>query len=119
MRASTRCRFQARPCAWIYTSATLAVGESFEHFATRVGASLLKAAGLDELIVRDTDAYVALAVELARDTKRREALFAKIAATRFAAPLFDTAGFTRDLESLYLRIWTDRTSGSKATVTAP
>jgi ATP-dependent DNA helicase DinG len=26
-----------RPCAWIFTSATLAIGEDFEHFATRVG----------------------------------------------------------------------------------
>lgn len=28
---------QARPCAWIFTSATLAVGDSFEHFSTRLG----------------------------------------------------------------------------------
>jgi ATP-dependent DNA helicase DinG len=33
-----RAHMQARPCAWIYTSATLAVGDSFDHFATRVGA---------------------------------------------------------------------------------
>jgi len=28
---------QARPCAWIFTSATLAVGDSFEHFTHRLG----------------------------------------------------------------------------------
>jgi ATP-dependent DNA helicase DinG len=28
---------QARPCAWIFTSATLAIGEDFSHFAERVG----------------------------------------------------------------------------------
>lgn len=33
-----RTHMQARPCAWVYTSATLAVGDSFEHFATRIGA---------------------------------------------------------------------------------
>src|SRR5690606_25936862 len=27
----------ARPCAWIFTSATLSVGEDFAHFATRFG----------------------------------------------------------------------------------
>ncbi|HEY2683486.1 MAG TPA: ATP-dependent DNA helicase [Steroidobacteraceae bacterium] len=27
----------ARPCAWVFTSATLAVGEDFSHFASRVG----------------------------------------------------------------------------------
>jgi ATP-dependent DNA helicase DinG len=28
---------EARPCAWIFTSATLAIGEDFTHFAGRVG----------------------------------------------------------------------------------
>jgi ATP-dependent DNA helicase DinG len=28
---------EARPCAWVFTSATLAVGEDFAHFAERVG----------------------------------------------------------------------------------
>ena len=28
---------QSRPCAWIFTSATLAIGEDFSHFAERVG----------------------------------------------------------------------------------
>ncbi len=29
----------ARPCAWIFTSATLSVGEDFGHFATRLGVA--------------------------------------------------------------------------------
>ena len=33
-----RAQLEARPCAWIYTSATLAVGEDFTHFTSRVGA---------------------------------------------------------------------------------
>jgi ATP-dependent DNA helicase DinG len=28
---------QARPCSWVFTSATLAIGEDFAHFATRIG----------------------------------------------------------------------------------
>ncbi len=32
-----RTRMQERPRAWIFTSATLAVGESFDHFAVRLG----------------------------------------------------------------------------------
>jgi ATP-dependent DNA helicase DinG len=28
---------EARPCAWVFTSATLAVGEDFSHFAARIG----------------------------------------------------------------------------------
>jgi ATP-dependent DNA helicase DinG len=28
---------ESRPCAWVFTSATLAIGADFSHFATRVG----------------------------------------------------------------------------------
>ncbi len=28
---------EARPCAWVFTSATLAIGEDFSHFASRIG----------------------------------------------------------------------------------
>jgi ATP-dependent DNA helicase DinG len=28
---------EARPCAWVFTSATLAIGEDFTHFAARIG----------------------------------------------------------------------------------
>jgi ATP-dependent DNA helicase DinG len=28
---------EARPCAWVFTSATLAIGDDFGHFATRIG----------------------------------------------------------------------------------
>ena len=65
------------------------------------------------------DAYYEKALALARSSSALADLRAKLAANLPNSPLFDTAGFTRDLESLYLRIWTDRTSGSKATVTAP
>lgn len=34
---SFRARMEAQPGAWIFTSATLAVGEGFEHFAARLG----------------------------------------------------------------------------------
>jgi ATP-dependent DNA helicase DinG len=33
-----RAQVDARPCAWIYTSATLAVGAEFSHYTRRVGA---------------------------------------------------------------------------------
>jgi predicted O-linked N-acetylglucosamine transferase (SPINDLY family) len=36
----------------------------------------------------------------------REALRARLAELRSTAPLFDTPRFTRDLERLYLHVWT-------------
>lgn len=37
--ARLRDLMHSRPCAWIFTSATLAVGQDFSHFLGRVGAS--------------------------------------------------------------------------------
>jgi ATP-dependent DNA helicase DinG len=34
---------RARPCAWIYTSATLAIGDDFSHFRARIGATEARA----------------------------------------------------------------------------
>ncbi|TVR67713.1 MAG: ATP-dependent DNA helicase [Candidatus Competibacteraceae bacterium] len=42
-----RARLAAQPGAWIFTSATLAVGEGFEHFATRLGLEDYAALRLD------------------------------------------------------------------------
>ena len=32
-----RAYVDSRPCAWVFTSATLAIGDDFEHFAARIG----------------------------------------------------------------------------------
>ncbi len=69
--------------------------------AGRVGASLLTALGLPELIAADLAAYEALALQLAREPGRLAALKARLEEKRLAAPLFDSARFTRHLESAY------------------
>lgn len=76
-----------------------------ETFASRVGASLLHAVGLPELIVEDWAAYLALAKSLALNPSMLEAHRGRLAASRLTAALFDTARFTRDLEELYRTIW--------------
>jgi predicted O-linked N-acetylglucosamine transferase (SPINDLY family) len=84
------------------------------HFASRVGASLLKAAGLAELIAADVEDYVALAVHLARTPGERARLRAQLGAARERAPLFDTGKTVADLERAYERIWADFLSGAPA-----
>ena len=71
------------------------------HMA-RVGASLLHAAGLDELVARNAQQYVEIAVALANDTARRCELHAGLRTRLAASPLLDHAGFTRRLEQVYL-----------------
>jgi predicted O-linked N-acetylglucosamine transferase (SPINDLY family) len=72
-----------------------------DTFAGRVGASLLAAAGLPELIAESDEEYVALVLDLYRDRTRLAALRERLVQARNAAPLFDVNRFVRDLESLY------------------
>jgi predicted O-linked N-acetylglucosamine transferase (SPINDLY family) len=72
-----------------------------EGFAGRVGASLLQAIGVPELIAASLEDYEALAMEIARNPEKLAAAKAKIARHRLAFPLFNTARFTRNLEAAY------------------
>jgi protein O-GlcNAc transferase len=74
-------------------------------FAGRVGASVLHAAGLSELVVASLADYEALALALARDPTRLAAIRARLAANRERCPLFDTARMTRSLEAAYTMMW--------------
>lgn len=82
-----------------------------DTFAGRVGASLLHAAGLPELVAPSTDAYRSLALALSHDRAWLAELRARLAATRSSCALFDTAGFTRSLEAAYEAIWRRHADG--------
>jgi protein O-GlcNAc transferase len=73
-------------------------------FAGRVGASLLAASGLPDLIADSPEDYQARLLDLVAQPERLRAYRAQLEATRASNPLFDTAGFTRDWEALLLRI---------------
>ena len=75
-----------------------------DRFAARVGASLLRAIGMEELVTSDLSQYEELALELARDPSRLAGMRRKIAGNARTYPLFDTRGFTRHLESAYQMI---------------
>jgi predicted O-linked N-acetylglucosamine transferase (SPINDLY family) len=74
-------------------------------FAGRVAASLLQALGLPELITSSLAEYEGLALALAQTPDRLAALRAKLICNRQTEPLFDTAGYTRHLESAYTMMW--------------
>jgi predicted O-linked N-acetylglucosamine transferase (SPINDLY family) len=71
-------------------------------FAGRVGASVLSAVGLPELITQTVEEYETLALTLARNPAMLKGLRDKLARNRLTQPLFDTARFTRNLESAYI-----------------
>ncbi|MCJ2179387.1 tetratricopeptide repeat protein [Novosphingobium album (ex Hu et al. 2023)] len=70
-----------------------------KQFAARVAASLVTAAGLPELAVDSEEAYAALALFLARDPARLAQMRERLTASHAALPLFDTAPYTRRVET--------------------
>jgi protein O-GlcNAc transferase len=80
--------------------------------AARVAGSLLRAAGLPELVTETLKDYEALALKLARDPAFLASVKAKLADSRDACPLFDTSRSTRSMEAAYIRMWEHQQSGS-------
>jgi predicted O-linked N-acetylglucosamine transferase (SPINDLY family) len=74
-------------------------------FPGRVAAGLLHAIGLPELVTASLSDYESLALALARDPARLESVRATLARNRGTHPLFDTARYTRELESAYVTMW--------------
>lgn len=68
-------------------------------FASRVGASLLTALELPELIAADVEAYVAKAVDLATGRPALDALKARLAKAMETSSVFDPTAFARSLEA--------------------
>jgi predicted O-linked N-acetylglucosamine transferase (SPINDLY family) len=71
----------------------------------RVGVSLLGAIGLDELIAPNREAYVRIAVELARDPQRLASLRGSLRQRMLTSPLMNGCDFCRRLESAYRMMW--------------
>lgn len=85
-------------CLWMGVPVVALKGT---NFASRVSESLLTAIGLGELVARDEQAFVDMAVAMARSPLRRRALKARIEQNRLRLPLFDTERFTRHLEAAF------------------
>ena len=73
-------------------------------FPGRVGASLLKAIDLPELITNTQEEYEAMAIELAMNPQKLRDIKLRLAKNRFTAPLFDTPLFTKNLETIYIKM---------------
>ena len=84
------------------------------HFASRVSASLLTAAGVPELITQSPDQYAELALHLATNPDELWEIRSKIERNRSNCALFDTVSITRDLESAYTEMWRRFSRGEAA-----
>ncbi|HOL69833.1 MAG TPA: tetratricopeptide repeat protein [Bryobacteraceae bacterium] len=75
---------------------------------SRVGVSLLEQVGLGELAAGNEAAYVERAAALAGNISKLKEIRAGLRGRMAASPLTDAAGFTRDLEAAYRRMWEER-----------
>jgi protein O-GlcNAc transferase len=73
-------------------------------FASRAGESVVRAAGMPELVMASREEFVEAAVRLASDQGAMGALRDRLARNRTTAPLFDTAGRVRELEAAFERM---------------
>ncbi len=86
---------------WMGLPVITCVGQTFP---SRVAGSLLSAIGLPELITYNLDDYFNLALGLATDSKKLEAIRQKLIFNRDSTPLFDSERFTRNLEKVYIQM---------------
>ncbi len=80
-------------------------------FAARVCGSLVKSAGLEELIVYTPEDFIAKAIALGKDRAARESLRKKLRDNRDTCVLFDTPLLASKLEGLYAQMWKDFAKG--------
>ncbi|KAF7804273.1 putative UDP-N-acetylglucosamine--peptide N-acetylglucosaminyltransferase SPINDLY [Senna tora] len=73
--------------------------------AHNVGVSLLSNVGLENLIARNEDEYVQLAMQLASDISALQNLRMSLRELMSKSPLCDGANFTLGLESTYRTMW--------------
>lgn len=75
------------------------------HWSSRLGASLLHAVGMPELITGSLEEYEALARTLATGREQLAGVREKLAAARATAPLFSPEKTVRNLEQAYETMW--------------
>ena len=83
-----------------------------KSFPARVCGSLVRAAGLPEMVCASSEEYIDRAVALGRDRKSTQRLRETLAANRDTCVLFDTPLLARELEQLYAAMWADHEAGT-------
>lgn len=100
----------ASDALWMGCPVVTQLGDSF---AGRVGASLLRAVGLGELVTANAGEYEAVALDLLGDAGRRAAIRRHLWDNALSLPLFDTPAATRAVERAFTVMWEQAVAGCK------
>jgi predicted O-linked N-acetylglucosamine transferase (SPINDLY family) len=79
-----------------------------------MSGSLLRAVGLPDLATTSFEQYEQMALSLSSDSGALAAVRARLKDGRVTGALFDTARFSRRLESAYSRMWQRHERGETA-----
>ena len=91
-------------CESLFMGVPLVTLSGSSHIS-RVGASILAASGMEELIAGTPKRYLETAVALAGDQKRLQRYRLGLREQVSASPFFQVEQFTRNLETAYRDIW--------------
>ncbi len=84
-----------------------------EAFPARVGASLVNAIGLGELIKTTDAAYIATATELATQPDKLAAVKHTLSVNRASGQLFDVSSYVKHIEAAYRAMYDKHVSGTE------
>jgi predicted O-linked N-acetylglucosamine transferase (SPINDLY family) len=98
----------ASDALWTGLPVLTCVGDTFPG---KVGASLLNAIRLPELITTTIEAYEHTAIDLATHPEKLAVIKRKLADNRLTTPLFDTKLFTRHIEAAYTAMFERHEAG--------
>jgi predicted O-linked N-acetylglucosamine transferase (SPINDLY family) len=84
---------------------------SGRSFASRVCGSLVRSAGIGELICDTSEQYVEQAIALGNDRERLTSIRQRLIAGRNTSLLFDTSQLVANLEDLYRKMWSEFARG--------
>lgn len=82
-----------------------------KSFSARMGASILNAIGLPELVGKSQQEYKSIAIDLGKNPNKLQEIKKKLNKNRLTTPLFDTKLFTRNLELAYERAYARNRDG--------
>jgi predicted O-linked N-acetylglucosamine transferase (SPINDLY family) len=102
----------ASDALWLGVPVLTVPGRSFP---SRVCGSLVKAAGMEEMLCTSPEDYVRRAIQLGTDADLLRALKQKLAERREDCTLFATGLLVSSLEQLYAQAWQDYTQGNLPT----
>lgn len=74
-----------------------------KSFSSRMGASLLNAIGLPDLVADSQQSYEAIAIELGNNPNKCEMIKARLIENRLTTSIFDIEEFTKNIELAYTK----------------